>query len=146
VPGDYAFPVVSESCAAGVESLRDFRTLPQLDGPTFRRMQREQGMVVQNDCRAAAAGADEEFAEPYFRRLIELYGGMSAFIAVPVFVGGELEGVISVHALGAPRTWSPRDIEAAETAAAVVVDSLEAETIEPARHDRPASREGDMER
>jgi GAF domain-containing protein len=125
VPGGYAFPVVSESCGPGVASLRDFQTLPQLAGPTFRRMQREHGLVVQNDCRAAAAGADEEFAEPYFRQLIELYGGMSAFIAVPVFIWGELEGVVSVHALGHPRAWAGVDIAAAEAAADAITHALD---------------------
>jgi GAF domain-containing protein len=124
VAGDYAFPVVCEALAPGVASLRDFRELPQLDGPTFRRIRREKSMVVQNDCRAAAAGADEEFAEPYFLQLIELYGGMSAFIAAPVWIGEQLEGVISVHALGAPRTWTPADIQATEDAQAAVRNAL----------------------
>jgi GAF domain-containing protein len=124
VAGDYAFPVICEALAPGVASLRDFRTLPQLDGPTFRRIRREKSMVVQNDCRAAAAGADAEFAEPYFRRLIELYGGMSAFIAAPVWIGKHLEGVISVHALGAPRTWSAADIQATANAQAAVRDAI----------------------
>ena len=124
VASDYAFPVICEALAPGVASLRDFRTLPQLDGPTFRRIRREKSMVVQNDCRAAAAGADAEFAEPYFRRLIELYGGMSAFIAAPVWIGKRLEGVISVHALGAPRTWSAADIQATANAQAAVRDAI----------------------
>jgi GAF domain-containing protein len=132
VAGDYAFPVICEALAPGVASLRDFRTLPQLDGPTFRRIRREKSVVVQNDCLAAAAGADEEFAEPYFRRLIELYGGMSAFIAAPVWIGEQLEGVISVHALGAPRTWSAADIEATEDAQAAVQNALDATRSQPA--------------
>jgi GAF domain-containing protein len=124
VPGDYDFPVVAEALAPGVESLRPFRTLPQLQGPTFRRMLRERATVVQDDCRAAAAGADAEFAEPYFRQLIELYGGMSAFIAAPVFVAGAIEGVISVHTLGAPRSWTPDEIAAAESVSARVARAV----------------------
>lgn len=125
VAGDYAFPVICEALAPGVASLRNFRTLPQLDGPTFRRIRREKSMVVQNDCHAAAAGADKEFAEPYFRQLIELYGGMSAFIAAPVWIGEHLEGVISVHALGAPRTWSAADIQATANAQATVREAID---------------------
>ena len=124
VAGDYEFPVICEDRRADVHSLRDFRTLPQLAGPTFRRILRERETIVQNDCRLAAAGADPEFAEPYFRDLIELYGGMSAFIAAPVFIGGELEGVVSVHALGTPRAWTGTEVAAAEQAADSIADAV----------------------
>jgi GAF domain-containing protein len=124
VPGDYAFPVVCEALSPGVASLRSFTTLPQLEGPTFRRIRRERGLVIQNDCRAAAEGDDPEFAEPYFRTLMELYGGMAAFIAVPVWNGAELEGVISLHALGDPSIWSASEIDAAERAQQRVKDAL----------------------
>jgi GAF domain-containing protein len=124
IAGDYEFPVICEERRADVDSLRDFRTLPQLAGPTFRRILRERQTVVQNDCRSAAAGADPEFAEPYFRDLIELYGGMSAFIAAPVFITGELEGVVSVHALGAPRTWTADEVATAEQAAGSIAGAI----------------------
>ncbi len=124
VPGDYAFPVVCEAVSPGVASLRSFTTLPQQQGPTFRRIARERTLVVQNDCRRAAAGDDPEFAEPYFRELIDLYGGMAAFIAAPVWNGAELEGVVSLHALGRPRVWSPADVAAAERAQKLVTDAL----------------------
>jgi GAF domain-containing protein len=124
VPGAYSFPVVCEALAPGVASLRSFTTLPQLAGPTFRRIARERTLVVQNDCRHAAAGGDPEFAEPYFRALIDLYGGMAAFIAAPIWRGAELEGVISLHALGEPRAWSATDVAAAERAQHHVTEML----------------------
>jgi GAF domain-containing protein len=124
VPGDYAFPVVCEALSRGVASLRSFTTLPQLEGPTFRRIRRERGLVIQNDCRAAAEGDDPEFAESYFRTLMDLYGGMAAFIAVPVWNGSELDGVISLHALGDPRVWSASEINVAEHAQQRVTDAL----------------------
>ena len=93
-----------------------FRTLGQVEGPTFRRILREREMVVQNDCYAAANGADAEYSEDYFRDLIELYGGMAAFIATPVWLRDRLEGVISLHQLGHAREWSEADVAAAATA------------------------------
>lgn len=116
IPGDYAFPVVCESLAPGVESLMDFRTVGQVEGPTFRRILREREMVVQNDCRAAASGGDSEFSEDYFRELIDMYGGMAAFIATPVWLDGKLEGVISLHQLGHAREWTAGEIALAAAA------------------------------
>jgi GAF domain-containing protein len=93
-----------------------FRTLGQVEGPTFRRILREREMVIQDDCYAAANGADAEYSEDYFRDLIELYGGMAAFIATPVWVDGRLAGVISLHQLGHARKWSAADVAAAAAA------------------------------
>jgi GAF domain-containing protein len=102
-----------------------FRTLGQVEGPTFRRILREREMVVQNDCYAAANGADAEYSEDYFRDLIELYGGMAAFIATPVWLDGRLEGVISLHQLGHAREWSDADVAAAAAAGESVRAVLE---------------------
>jgi GAF domain-containing protein len=49
--------------------------------------------------------------------MLETYGGLAAQIVTPVFVGGRLAAIVSVHQLGAPRRWSPEDVEAATTAA-----------------------------
>jgi GAF domain-containing protein len=103
----------------------EFRTLGQVEGPTFRRILREREMVVQNDCYAAANGADAEFSEDYFRDLIELYGGMAAFIATPIWLHDRLEGVISLHQLGHPREWSQADVAAATSAGESVRAVLE---------------------
>ena len=117
VPGDYLYPVTHEALDEGVESLRDFRVLDQVSSPTFKRIGRERQMIVQEDCRAAAAGADPEYAVDYHRDLIELYGGLSAFIALPVFIGERLSAVISVHELRGPRRWSAEEIEVSRAAA-----------------------------
>jgi GAF domain-containing protein len=118
VPGDYPFPAVHEALAPGAGSLLDFRELPQLAGPTFHKLLRDGKLVVMDDCAAAVDGGDPDYTRErdYFVRLMELYGGMAAFIAVPVIVRGEVRGVVSLHQLGAPREWSPADVRAAEEA------------------------------
>lgn len=124
VPGEYAFPVTHEALAAGVASLKDFTDLDQLDSPTFGRILRERSTVVQNDCRAAANGADAEFAGEYHRRLIDLYGGMAAFITAPVWIGDRLVGAISVHELDGPRNWTSDEVERTKAAAEQVSHAL----------------------
>jgi GAF domain-containing protein len=65
---------------------------------------------VQDDCRSA-------YDDPRFQAMLETYGGLAAQIVTPVFVGGRLAAIVSVHQLGAPRRWSPEDVEAATAAA-----------------------------
>jgi len=55
--------------------------------------------------------------EPGREIVLETYGGLAAQIVTPVFVGGRLGAIVSVHQLGAPRHWSPEDVEAATTTA-----------------------------
>jgi GAF domain-containing protein len=104
VPGDYAFPVVEEALAPGVGSLREERTVDLRTQPVVALLQRGE-QVVQNDTRSA-------FDDPAFHRMLDAYGGLSAQIVTPVFVDGELKAIVSLHQLGAPRTWSEAEAEA----------------------------------
>jgi GAF domain-containing protein len=116
LPGDYAFPVTHEALAAGARSLADERTVDLRNQPVVREL--EQGrQVVQADCRAA-------FDEPAFQRMLETYGGLAAQIVTPVFVGGRLAAIVSLHQLGTPRSWTEADVAACTRAAARVAELL----------------------
>lgn len=69
--------------------------------------------VVQHD---SAAASDD----PAFHRMLASYGGMGAQIVTAVRVDGALLGIISLHHLGGPRTWSDEEIALASDAAALV--------------------------
>jgi GAF domain-containing protein len=116
VPGDYAFPVVEEAVAPGVGSLRDERTVDLRTQPVVALLQRGE-QVVQHDTRAA-------FDDPAFHRMLDAYGGLAAQIVTPVFVGGELKAIVSLHQLGAPRTWSEVEAEACSRAAEHIAQLL----------------------
>jgi GAF domain-containing protein len=65
---------------------------------------------VQHDCRSAHDDAG-------FQARLATYGSLAAQIVTPVVSGGRLVAIVSVHQLGAPRRWSPEDVEAATAAA-----------------------------
>jgi GAF domain-containing protein len=109
VPGDYAFPVTDEALAPGVGSLRDERTVDLRTQPVVALLLRGE-QVVQDDTRAA-------FDDPAFHRMLDTYGGLAAQIVTPVFVEDRLEAIVSLHALGKPRTWSDDDAAACRRAA-----------------------------
>lgn len=109
VPGEDFFPVTDEVVQPGVTSLRDERTVDLRTQPVVREL-RQGRQVVQDDCRAA-------FADPAFHRMLETYGGLAAQIVTPVFVGGKLKAIVSVHQLDEPRVWSEQEIALATWAA-----------------------------
>lgn len=106
---DAFFPVVREALAEGVGSIRDVEA-PNMPGQPVVLEIVEGRQVVQDDCLTA-------FADPDFQEMLELYGGMRAQIVTPVLVDGAVNGIISVHQLGARREWSDRDIQACSDAA-----------------------------
>ena len=116
VPGDYAFPVTDEALAAGVASLREERTVDLRTQPVVALLRRGE-QVVQHDTRAA-------FDDPAFHRMLETYGGLAAQIVTPVSVGGELAAIVSLHQLGAPRTWTDEDVAACTRAADRIAASI----------------------
>jgi hypothetical protein len=116
VPGDYAFPVTVEALGAGVGSLRDERTVDLRTQPVVTLLQRGE-QVVQDDTRSA-------FDDPAFHRMLDTYGGLAAQIVTPVFVGGRLEAIVSLHVLGEPRSWSDEDAATCSRAAARVRELL----------------------
>jgi GAF domain-containing protein len=116
VSGEYAFPVVEEALAPGVASLREERTVHLPTQPVVLELERGR-QVVQDDCRAA-------FDDPDFLRMLDAYGGLAAQIVTPVFAEGRLEAIVSVHQLGAPRSWTPAEVDVASAAAARVRELL----------------------
>jgi GAF domain-containing protein len=106
---DAFFPVVRESLAEGVSSIRDVEA-PNMPGQPVVLEIVEGRQVVQDDCLSA-------FDDPDFQEMLELYGGMRAQIVTPVLVDGAVKGIISVHQLGSRREWSDRDIQACNEAA-----------------------------
>lgn len=110
LPGDYAFPVTHEALAEGVSSLLAERTVDLRNQPVVRELLRGR-QVVQHDCRAA-------FDDPAFQRMLDTYGGLSAQIVTPVFASERLAAILSLHELGAPRSWVGADVAACSHAAA----------------------------
>lgn len=109
VPGDDPFPVVEEALAPGVGSLRGERTVHLPTQPVVLELQRGR-QVVQDDCATA-------YDDPAFHRMREVYGGLASQIVTPIEVEGRLEAIVSVHQLGAPRTWTAEEVAAASAAA-----------------------------
>ena len=116
LPGDYAFPVTHEALAAGVESLRDERSVDLRTQPVVLQLQHGR-QVVQDDCRAS-------YDDPAFRRMLNAYGGLAAQIVTPIFDGDRLRAVVSLHQLGTPRSWSNEEVAAATHAAEQVRELL----------------------
>ena len=114
LPG--GFPVTHEALAAGVESLREERTVDLRTQPVVLQLQAGR-QVVQDDCRAA-------YDDPAFQRMLDAYGGLAAQIVTPVFDGDRLSAVVSLHQLGRPRTWTAEEIAAATEAAGRVAGLL----------------------
>jgi GAF domain-containing protein len=108
-PGDYAFPVVEEALAPGVASLRHERTIDLRRQPVVRELALGR-QVVQDDSRQA-------YDDPAFQAMLDAYGGLAAQIVTPVLSGERLAAIVSVHQLGAPRTWTDEEIGAARAAA-----------------------------
>jgi GAF domain-containing protein len=108
-PGDMVFPVVEESLAPGVGSLRGERTVHLPTQPVVLEVTAGR-QVVQDDCRTA-------FTDPAFQRMLEVYGGLAAQIVTPVMVEGDVAAILSLHHLGSPRRWTAVEIAAADDTA-----------------------------
>jgi GAF domain-containing protein len=111
-----AFPVVEEALAPGVGSLRGERSVDLARQPVVHELLQGR-QVVQDD----AAGA---YDDPAFQRMLAAYGGLAAQIVTPVEVAGRLEAIVSVHQLGAARSWTRGEIDAAARAAERVRELL----------------------
>lgn len=116
LPGDYAFPVTHEALSAGATSLRDERTVDLRTQPVVRELAQGR-QVVQADTRAA-------FDDPAFQTMLDTYGGLAAQIVTPVFAGGRLAAIVSLHQLGSPRTWTDDEAAACTRAATRVAELL----------------------
>ncbi len=118
VPGGAFFPVVEEALAPGVPSIRDV-AVDLRSQPVVRELQASLDQIVQDDCRAASA-------DPSFHAMLDAFGVVAAQIVTPVVLDGRLAGIVSLHQLGAPRTWTAREAGLAAAAAAGVAALLEA--------------------
>jgi maleate isomerase len=107
-PGQ-VFPVVGEALAPGIRSIRDATEIDLRAAETFRYLEREQRLLIQDDCEGGA------FPAP--RELIQLYGVKSQMLA-PLVRDGRLAGIVSVHYAPAVRRWSASDVTALEDAIA----------------------------
>ena len=99
------FPVKAEALTPGVNSIAGDNTIPIRASSTFKWINRERRILVQEDLLAAdpAPAAD----------LMERYGGRAQMLA-PVEVGGELVGLVSVHYVPGPRSWTDEEIAVVE--------------------------------
>jgi GAF domain-containing protein len=115
VPGD-VFPVTHEVLADGVGAIKGVSTPDMHRQPVVLEIQQGR-QVVQDDCLRASA-------EPHFREMLELYGGMRSQIVTPVMRGGRVAAIVSLHQLGRTREWSEGEVEAARRAAERVGELL----------------------
>jgi GAF domain-containing protein len=63
-------------------------------------------------------------AEPHFREMLELYGGLRAQIVTPILRDGRVTAIVSLHQLGRTRRWSEDELELARRAAERVGELL----------------------
>jgi GAF domain-containing protein len=115
VPGD-VFPVTHEVVADGVPSILGVATPAMSRQPVVLEIQQGR-QVVQDDCLRASA-------EPHFREMLELYGGLRAQIVTPVVRDGRVAAIVSLHQLGHAREWSDDEIAVARRAAERVGELL----------------------
>lgn len=113
-PGE-VFPVVAEALAPGVRSIRDATEIDLRGAKTFQFLEREQRLLVQEDCLV------DEPVTP--AELIELYGVRAQMLA-PLVRDGRLVGIVSVHHAGWPRRWTEAEIAAVEAAAERILSLL----------------------
>jgi GAF domain-containing protein len=115
VPGD-VFPVTNEVLADGAPSIKGLATPDMARQPVVLEVQQGR-QVVQDDCPAASA-------EPHFREMLELYGGLRAQIVTPVARDGRVAAIVSLHQLGRTRRWRETEVEAARETARKVGELL----------------------
>lgn len=109
----YAFPVVFESRAEGINSLLGDFTIVQTGQPVISLLLSKRAQVVQDDCSKASA-------EPIFHTMLAHYGGMRAQIVTPFIVGEELKGVLSIHELRRLRSWTEEEKRLGAAAAQMI--------------------------
>jgi GAF domain-containing protein len=115
VPGD-VFPVTHEVVADGVPPIIGLATPDMHRQPVVLEIQQGR-QVVQDDCLRASA-------EPHFREMLELYGGLRAQIVTPVVRRARVAAIVSLHQLGRTRAWSEDEIAVARRAAERVGELL----------------------
>jgi GAF domain-containing protein len=115
VAGD-VFPVTNEVVAEGTPSIMGLATPNMARQPVVLQIQQGR-QVVQDDCLAASA-------EPHFREMLELYGGLRAQIVTPIARDGRVTAIVSLHQLGRTRRWTDDEIATARETARKVSELL----------------------
>jgi hypothetical protein len=112
---DSVFPIAYEHCAPGVDSIRDTPRLDMSRQPVVLKMQAGASQVVEDDCASAST-------DPAYHEMREMFGGLRAqIVTANRDATGEIVGLLSVHDLTGPRTWT----DAEKARARVVADRLE---------------------
>lgn len=104
------FPVTDELLAPGAVSIKDEDYIDIMTSPVAAEAATGK-QVVQHD----SASCYPDDAE--FQAMLTEYGGLAAQIVTPVIVGGRVVGIVSVHHLGSPRTWTAQEIATCSSAA-----------------------------
>ena len=109
------FPIAYEHCEPGTDSIRDTPRLDMSKQPVVLKMQAGASQVVEDDCAVATD-------DPGYHEMRAMFGGMKAqIVTANRDADGQIIGLLSVHDLTSPRTWT--DAEAARARAAA--DRLE---------------------
>lgn len=130
IPGGPPMPMTHELLADGVSTLAG-RVVSAAGSPTVSRMVKTRRPVIVSDT-ARIASVDPAFADSGFEAMVRDYGGLSAFIAAPIFDGDRLAGILSLHVVGGPREWSAAEIDLVESAADRIRDDVLALGARPA--------------
>lgn len=115
------FPVTYEVLAPSAPSIRDEEYTDIFTSPVAVRAAGGE-QVIQDDS-ASCYPDDEEF-----QTMLADYGDMRAQIVTPAIAQGIVVGIVSAHHLGAPRTWTAREIDACRLAADSIASRLQHQT------------------
>jgi GAF domain-containing protein len=98
---DEVFPVKAEALAPGINSIAGDRTIPIRESATFKWVQRERRVLVQDDILASPIAPAPALTGRY---------GARAQMLAPIFRGDDLVGLVSVHHVGEPRPWTSEEV------------------------------------
>ncbi len=105
------FPIAYEHCEPGTHSIRDTPRLDMSKQPVVLAMQAGASQVVEDDCNVTTD-------DPGYHEMREMFGGMQAqIVTANRDADGDIVGLLSVHDLTAPRTWTEAEATRARAAA-----------------------------
>ena len=107
-PGE-TFPVKAEACADAVAPIAGHRTEGIRESDTFRWIERERSVLVQDDIAASPIAPAAV--------LLERYGARAQLLA-PVVRDGAVAAIVSVHETRDVRAWRADEADEAAAAAA----------------------------
>lgn len=113
-PGE-TFPVKAEACAAAVAPIAGHRTEGIRESGTFRWIERERSVLVQDDIAGSPIAPAPVLLERYRAR---------AQLLAPVVRDGAVVAIVSVHETRDVRAWRAEEADEAAAAAAAVAAAL----------------------